>query len=157
MKKLILLILAMSLPLFAQTTTTYQVTGSSSGRMSYPFRIFNIALTNGASIPWLEYGNGISGAYSCGPNTTSQPTTLGFIFLSGTVANDGYVATTNDPNPCFNLTALIPGGVAFAGVTGSGIPFSGTFVFTSNTYRCGSGRTAGTCVAITEGTLTIQK
>jgi hypothetical protein len=157
MKKLVFLILAMSMPLFAQTTTTYQVSGTSTGRMTYPFRVFNIPLTNGASIPWLEYGNGISGAYSCGPNTTSQPTTLGFIFLSGTVANDGYVATANNPNPCFNLTGLIPGGVAFAGVTGSGIPFSGTFVFTYNTYRCGYGRTAGTCVAITQGTLTIKE
>jgi len=140
-----LMLLAMSLPLFAQTTTTYNVVQPyAAGRVTTPTRIFNVLLSGGASISWLELGQGTA----CGGQTAPP---LGFIFItlpSGALPC-AYV-TAGSGGSCGLVSAM------FKGVDQRGVRFSGTVNLTSVCHysRGGGGRgSGGTYYSITGGSL----
>jgi len=133
MKKLMLLILAMSLPLFAQTTTTYQITNSTSqGKVSSPWRAFNIPLTEGAQVNWLEVG----ASTAC---TGQSAPFLGFVFLSmvdnGQTCLPLTVSTFSGSSPgvvysgrlyCAGSSYPVQLDISFSGYDSTNLPVSGT-------------------------------
>ena len=144
-KTLPLLVLLLSTALLAQTTTTYKVAAQTSGVFSTPFRAFNIPLSNGAEVNWLEVG----------PNTACSGQTVsavGFIFLT----------LNGVAQPCIPLTGS-PSDVvgSFAGMDAYGRSISGGYTFTiTKAYRCSGGRGGGGChtvFTITSGSVTVTE
>ncbi len=143
-KALPLLVLLTSTALFAETTTTYTVVAQTSGVFSTPFRAFNIPLSDGAEVNWLEVG----------PNTACYGQTappVGFIFLT----------LNGVAQPCIPLTGSPTDNVgSFQGLNGNGKPISGTYSFTITTaYKCSGGRTGGchTVYTISSGSVTVTE
>ncbi len=153
MKKLILLILAMSLPMFAQTST-YNQTNAVGGTVSYPVRMFSIALDGGAAIPWLEYGSNqpVGTGFSCGSSQAQNAGAaagIGFIFIQNTALGPD--------SQCFNLTYADNTHVDFEGVDENGVAFTASFAFTYTTHVSGTGRYRRSYYSETNGLLTITQ
>lgn len=122
-----LLVLAMSLPLFAQTTTTYTVTGGT-GRATTPTRIF--FNTDAAPSQFLESGYGTE----CGGQTLPA---YGFLLLSVPGINTCASATSQPVSSCGTINVYFVG-------NDNGVPFNGHLSMTSICqYRRGSGGRAG--------------
>ena len=111
MKKLLPLMLLLTFSAFAQTTTSYPVTGGS-GTATTPTRI---SFTANGSSQFFESGY----STSCGGQTTQA---LGFVLLNGGIFGSGVCAsvTTQPVGSCGNLYA------EFYGKDAAGIPFTGT-------------------------------
>ena len=142
-------LLVLSVPMFAQSSTTYNVVQPyASGRATTPTRIFYVGLNQGASISWLELGQGTA----CS-GQTSPP--LGFIFIklqSGALPCARVMASSN--GSCGLVSAT------FRGADNNGLALSGTVNLISVChYRRGGGGKggggAGTYYTITSGSLTI--
>ena len=113
------LALVLSLPAFAQTT--YTVTLPTSGVYSYPFRAFNIPLSSGAQVNWLEVGTN-TGCY--GQSTPG----VGFIYLTLPSGALPCIPLTGSPSP-------------IAGTFDDGVGHSGSYSFVIEThYHCTGGR-----------------
>ena len=115
-KALPLLLLLMSLALFAQTTSSHPVTGGS-GTATTPTRI-SFAAMGGSQFFESGYST------SCGGQTTQA---LGFVLLNGGIFGNGVCAsvTTQPVGSCGNLYA------EFYGKDAAGIPFKGSLSLTT--------------------------
>jgi hypothetical protein len=115
-KALPLLLLLMSLALFAQTIKSYPVTGGS-GTATTPTRISFAAM---GGTQFFESGY----STSCGGQTTQA---LGFVLLNGGNFGNGVCAsvTTQPVGSCGNLYA------EFYGKDAAGIPFKGSLSLTT--------------------------
>lgn len=144
MKKLAtpLLFLLLSLGAFAQTTTSYPVTGGS-GSVTSPTRIsFGTSI---GSYQFFESGYNTG----CGGQTTPA---LGFVLLNGGNFGQGVCAPvmTQPVGSCGNVSAQ------FYGIDANGASFTGTL---SLTVSCKSvrARYSKTVYTVTGGTLTITE
>ena len=137
-----LLFLLLSLGAFAQTTTSYPVTGGS-GTATSPTRIsFDATL---APNQFFESGYGTA----CGNQTTQA---LGFVLLNGGEFGQGVcaVVTTQPVGSCGSLYAQ------FYGNDASGAPFNGSLALTT-TCKYVHYRYSKTVYTVTGGTLTITR
>jgi hypothetical protein len=126
---------------FAQTTTSYPVTGGS-GTATTPTRISFGAM---GSSQFFESGYGTS----CGGQTTQA---LGFVLLNGGIFGQGVCAsvTTQPVGSCGNLYA------EFYGKDAAGIPFKGSLSLTT-TCQYVRLRYSKTVYTVTGGMLTIAE
>ena len=149
-----LLSLAMSLPLFAQTTTTYTFGPAASGISSTPFRMFNIVLTDASSqaSAMLQDLTVTTSPYfktACYQQTLPP---LGYIYLDDTVlgANSGCMPLTSSAFSgsstairCAGLPTHFDGAFT-ASLDGSSSSITGSVSFDlAWAYRSGSGRGGG--------------
>jgi hypothetical protein len=138
----LLMSLLLSLGAFAQTTTSYPVTGGS-GTATTPTRIsFDASL---APNQFFESGYGTA----CGNQTTQA---LGFVLLNGGEFGQGVcaVVTTQPVSTCGNLYAQ------FYGTDASGVRFQGSVSLTTTCNHVHA-RYSKTVYTVTGGTLTITK
>jgi hypothetical protein len=138
----LLLSLLLSVGAFAQTTTSYRVTGGS-GTATTPTRIsFDTSL---AANQFFESGYGTA----CGNQTTQA---LGFVLLNGGEFGQGVcaVVTTQPVGTCGNLYA------EFYGTDASGVRFHGSVSLTT-TCKYVHYRYSKTIYTVTGGTLTIAR
>ena len=137
-----LLPLLLSLGAFAQTTTSYPVTGGS-GSVTSPTRIsFGTPL---GSYQFFESGYNTS----CGGQTTPA---LGFVLLNGGSFGQGVCApvTTQPVGSCGNIYS------EFYGVDTNGVSFTGTLSLTI-TCKYVRARYSKTVYTVTGGTLTVTE
>lgn len=137
-----LLVLLLSLGVFAQTSTSYPVTGGS-GSVTSPTRIsFGTSL---GSYQFLESGYNTS----CGGQTTAA---LGFVLLNGGQFGQGVCApvTSQPVGSCGNLY------VEFYGVDANGVSFTGNLSLTV-TCQYVRARYSKTVYTVTGGSLNIKE
>ncbi len=137
-----LLFLLLSLGAFAQTTTSYPVTGGS-GSVTSPTRI-SFGTLFGA-YQFLESGFNTG----CGGQATPP---LGFVLLNGGEFGQGVCApvTTQPVGSCGTIYA------EFYGVNANGVPFTGTVSLTT-ACKFVRARYSKTVYTVTAGTLTITE
>jgi hypothetical protein len=135
------LFLLLSMSAFAQTVTSYPVTGGS-GTATTPTRI-SFSAMNGSQFFESGYGT------SCGGQTTQA---LGFVLLNGGIFGQGVCAsvTTQPVGSCGNLYA------EFYGKDAAGIPFTGSLSLTT-TCQYVRLRYSKTVYTVTGGVLTITE
>ena len=140
-KALPLLLLLMSLALFAQTTASHPVSGGS-GTATTPTRI-NFSAMGGSQFFESGYST------SCGGQTTQA---LGFVLLNGGIFGNGVCAsvTTQPVGSCGNLYA------EFYGKDAAGISFKGSLSLTTTCKRVIL-RYSKTVYTVTGGMLTITE
>src|SRR5262252_4759888 len=156
-KHLLFLLLAMSMPLFAQTTTTYTQLYPIGGTATQPRRIFSVTFDQGADSYWLEYNTSpyAPGYPSCG-STAANPENesgLGFIFLENTI-----IGSTQQ---CWELSSAAGNSVTFSGTAEDGRHFDAVYTFNyTTTRRCGGSGRGGTCHTVytfSNGVLVVTK
>ena len=140
-KALPLLLLLMSLALFAQTTASHPVSGGS-GTATTPTRI-NFSAMGGSQFFESGYST------SCGGQRTQA---LGFVLLNGGIFGNGVCAsvTTQPVGSCGNLYA------EFYGKDAAGISFKGSLSLTTTCKRVIL-RYSKTVYTVTGGMLTITE
>ena len=155
----LLLSLAMSVPLFAQTTTTYTFGPAASGISSTPFRMFNIVLTDASSqaAAMLQDLTVTTSPYFKTACYQQALPPLGYIYLDDTVlgANSGCLPLTSSAFSgsstalrCAGLPTHFEGAFT-ASLDGSSSSITGSVSFDlAWGYRSGSGRGGGGSGAI---------
>lgn len=149
MKKiaLLLLLLAMSLPMFAQSSTTYTLAAPNSGVWGGYLRAFGVKFADdsGATLTlnWIQDAGACSG---------QQPPFVGFVFAT----------LPGQPQmPCTPLQAGSGNNYgSFAGTDADGVPFTATYSLVITTaHKCSGGRDGGchTVFTITSGTVTVTE